>query len=580
MNFKNDRVVGKASIERPWLHYYPDEMKNMELPDCTLNEYMRTRAHKQDDTAIHYYGTDITWNRFFTMVDETTRALRAMGVGENTQLPVLLRSVPEFIVLLLAAEQVGAAVLCRDNTVPENAEAIARSGGHVMVIHDFLSQEELDAYAAAGIERFITVSPYRLARAETMPDYVKGVIDRCYPAQPVRDARLVDWDTFIAMGAAFQGETGAPVDHDRPLLRVYTSGSTGPSKQVIHSARSIISVTHQYCFYAGNMAFRPTWLVTILPPSLVAVVITMLLMPMASNRVLILDPFVEVEDLDLEIMRYRPNFWPHIPMFIETLMRSKRLPEDYDLSHVLATGAGCEAVNNVQLENIKAFLTKHNCLVPYTLSYGQSEAGSGCVMPVFDVPARDGCVGIPVPLNNMGVFKTGTEEELDYGEIGELCVSGPGLMLGYGEDVASDASTLRTHSDGVRWLHTGDQGYIDRHGCVHVLGRGEKKRYGGGALLEVMLENKVSDARIPGVMDAFFVAAPDAEHEGCFLPYLYVALQDGVTPGDIRAAVDRVLEENERPVEILQVPERPFFHFKTARVEKVRELRERAEQNQ
>ena len=108
-----------------------------------------------------------------------------------------------------------------------------------------------------------------------------------------------------------------------------------------------------------------------------------------------------------------------------------------------------------------------------------------------------------------------------------------------------------------------------------MLGRGEKKRHGGGILLEVSMENKVSDARIPGVKDAFFVAAPDPEHEGYFLPYLYVALQDGVKPGDIRAAVDRVLEENERPVEIFQVPERPFFHFKTARVEKVRELRER-----
>ena len=137
MELKNERVAGKASVERPWLNYYPDEMKNMELPDCTLNEYMRTRSHKGDDTAIHYYGTDITWDQFFTMVDQTARALRAMGVGENTQLPVLLRSVPEFIVLLLAAEQVGAAVLCRDNTVPENAEAIARSSGHVMVIHDF-----------------------------------------------------------------------------------------------------------------------------------------------------------------------------------------------------------------------------------------------------------------------------------------------------------------------------------------------------------------------------------------------------------------------------------------------------------
>lgn len=548
----------------------------MEVPDCTLNTYMRMRARGGDDVVIHYYGTDITWDQLFAMVDQTARALRAIGVGKNTQLPVLLRSVPEFIVLLLAAERVGAAILCRDNTVEENAEAIARSGARVMVIHDFLSQEELDAYTAAGIERLITVSPYRMAKAEAMPDYVKGVIERCYPAQPVRDNRLIDWDAFITMGDGFQGEVKVAEDYDRPLLRVYTSGSTGPSKQVIHSARTIISVTHQYCFYADGMSFRPTWLLTILPPSLVAVVITMLLMPLASNKILILDPFLEVEDLDLEIMRYRPNFWPHIPMFIETLMRSKRIPEDYDISHLLATGSGCEAVNNVQLENIKKFLAKHNFNAPYTLSYGQSEAGSGCIMPVFDVPAKDGCVGIPTPLNTMGVFKAGTEEELDYGEVGELCVVGPGLMLGYGSDVDSDASTLRIHSDGVQWLHTGDQGFIDERGCVHVLGRGEKKRHGGGLLLEVALENKISDARIPGVMDAFFVAAPDDEHEGYFLPYLYVVLQDGVKLGDIQTEVNRVLEENERPVEIFQVPERPFFHFKTARVEKVQELRKRA----
>ena len=85
----------------------------------------------------------------------------------------------------------------------------------------------------------------------------------------------------------------------------------------------------------------------------------------------------------------------------------------------------------------------------------------------------------------------------------------------------------------------------------------------------------VSVAVIPCVKVAFFVAAPDPEHEGYFLPYLYVALQDGVKPGDIRAAVDRVLEENERPVELFQVPARPSVHFKTARVDKDRELRER-----
>jgi hypothetical protein len=48
-------------------------------------------------------------------------------------------------------------------------------------------------------------------------------------------------------------------------------------------------------------------MVTILPPALIAVTVSMLLMPMASNKLLILNPWVDVNDIYLEMMRYRPN---------------------------------------------------------------------------------------------------------------------------------------------------------------------------------------------------------------------------------------------------------------------------------
>ena len=69
------------------------------------------------------------------------------------------------------------------------------------------------------------------------------------------------------------------------------------------------------------------------------------------------------------MMRYRPNNWPLIPMFVEVIRRSKRLPADYDMSHMLAIGAGCEAFNNKQLRNVEEFLKQHNCnlrLLPAT----------------------------------------------------------------------------------------------------------------------------------------------------------------------------------------------------------------------
>lgn len=81
------------------------------------------------------------------------------------------------------------------------------------------------------------------------------------------------------------------------------------------------------------------------------------------------------------------------------------------------------------------------------------------------------------------------------------------------------------------------------------------------------LENALADADIKGIKDEFFVIVPDDEHEGCFLPYLYVQLKDGYTLDDVRDKINACLPERYmRPVEIFTVPERPFFHFKTNRI--------------
>ena len=89
-------------------------------------------------------------------------------------------------------------------------------------------------------------------------------------------------------------------------------------------------------FYCENTEGRSTWLVTCLPPALVAVVVSMVLLPLSSNKLLIMDPFCFENDVDLELMRHKANNWPLIPMFIETVMRNGRMAPDYDLTHLLA----------------------------------------------------------------------------------------------------------------------------------------------------------------------------------------------------------------------------------------------------
>ena len=64
---------------------------------------------------------------------------------------------------------------------------------------------------------------------------------------------------------------------------------------------------------------------------------------------LILSPFVAAEDVDPEMMHYRPNCWPLIPMFIETVMRNGRVPDDYDMSHLFSAVQAARLITIIQL---------------------------------------------------------------------------------------------------------------------------------------------------------------------------------------------------------------------------------------
>ncbi|MDD7389016.1 MAG: AMP-binding protein [Lachnospiraceae bacterium] len=568
-------LSGKPSIDRPWLKYYPDQLLQIvSRPSCTVTEYLKRQCPGMEVAAIEYYGEQISWKEIFDETEKTAAALKTLGFNEGDQIPVFLKLVPEFLPLLLAAEKIGASILCRDNTLEENVEAVIKSGASVIFVHDYISQEELNAFEHAGVTRFILINPLNHGHRESMPDYIQTRIDSLYPLQAASSPCIMYWDNFLNAGNFWTGPTAAPVDINRPLFRAYTSGSTGPSKQVIHSADSMISTVCQMNFYCENTEKRSTWLVTCLPPALVAVVVSMVLLPLSSDRLLIMDPFVAEKDVDLEVMRYKANNWPTIPMFIETLMRNGRMDEDYDLSHLLAMGPGCEAYNNNQIQRTEKFLHNHNCNIRLTTGYGCSEAGSSITLPMSPHPVLNGNAGVPMPLNIISIFKPSTQEELSYNQIGEICISGPGTMLGY-DDEESTSKVLQYHDDGRKWLHLGDLGYMNEDGVLYVVTRGASPRYGGGDLAVNTMENLVADANIEGIDDEFFVVVPDNEHPGYFLPYLYVSLFDGYTVDDIRKEITNCLKEYMLPVKIFSIPERPFFHFKTNRIGLMRELQEK-----
>ena len=81
---KTSRSGGYPSEERPWMKYWPETLLNMiQIPECTLNEYLRAKVPSEDSVAMHYYGNDIRWSTVFEESSKVARSLKELGFGDR-----------------------------------------------------------------------------------------------------------------------------------------------------------------------------------------------------------------------------------------------------------------------------------------------------------------------------------------------------------------------------------------------------------------------------------------------------------------------------------------------------------------
>ena len=537
------------------------------MPTITVETFLRAKNPDENKIAFEYYGNKITWKEFWGEVDKAAKSLKILGFGEGNRIPVFLQSVPAHFILLIAAERIGAAIICRDDIPEELCFAIRKSKSETAFVMDYTSKSDEDLFrATTPMKRVIKVSPYDYADRKSVPDYVEKEIASRYTGAIETTEGDLTWDEFLALGKDYTEDYMAQEDVNRPVFGAYTSGSTGISKLVIHSSSNIVATAFQMSIFIPPSDVPEKWWLPILPPALIAVTVSMAIFPLSAGLIMVLDPFCPLEDIDIAFMEQKPNFWALIPMFCEMLMKSDRIPEDYDMSHLRSIGTGAEAMNERKTQEVEAFFHKHNVKATLSAGYGQSEGCSNFTLPNPMFPLVDGCVGMPMPATTMAVFSEDLEE-LNYGEIGELCMTGPAMMLHYagwrGDELTE--RTLINHPDGNCWLHTGDKAYINEHGIVYILGRGTTKRFGGGELYMMRMETKA--VRVAGVEDGFFCFVPDQDHEGYFLPYFFVILDETKSLDEVKAGLADAMEEYEYPVDIRVIKERPYFHFKTNRKE-------------
>lgn len=561
------KLTGYPSIDKPWLKNWPAVLlENRKIYERIIDNVRDVWADP-NEAIINYYDTHITVKEFFDKVDAIAKALHAFGINEGDSIAVSLESVPEFMELFLACELLGCSVKNFLETGADNVELINSCLAKIYFAHDYISTEDIElVYSETQIEQIVLVDPLYSAKNETgiRPHIRAAIKEKYHGKQKSVHVQNMQWDDFLKLGQEVDSLPKVPKGNI--LYSAFTSGTTGKRKEVLHTSESLLGVIRQIALIQAPHGERPTWLLTILPPTLVACVVAFMWQPLASGKSLILDPFCKLEDVDLEMMHYQPNAWGIPPVFFEALLESKRIPDTYNMSHLTQFGVGAEPLTIKLARKIQVFFDEHNCKAELCNSYGMSEAGSGCTIAVGKDLVLTGTSGIPYIETVISIFEPGTTKELKYGKIGEICKTGPGLMKGYA-DPELTKKTLKMHSDGQLWLHTGDYGLMTEHGLLFTLGRNAIHIYPDKFVFPLSIEGKVLQHE--AVKDAIIVSGVDAEHQGFEKLYLFLVLEEGYTEDkilpELNQYIDNVLLPEERPTQIFALDKKPIRGFKTDR---------------
>ena len=539
----------QASGVRHWSKYYEEDdiPPHIEYPDCSMVDMVMQSAEKwPDNTAYIYYGHKVTYKNFVRKIEKTARALKNYGVKEGDRVTICMPNTPEGIAMVYAVNMVGA--IC--NMVhPLSSEKeleyyikVAESK-YVLVI-DAVFDKIYRLRDTAGLERIIVVRP-----SDGLGFLKKKLYNTLHVKKvrlPINDNRVVLWEDFIANSYFYQGNYHEERGGDDLAVIMYSGGTTGAPKAVMLSNRNINA--ESICDGAMIRQTVPgATVLSILPLFHCFGLGVCIHTPLCRGMGCILIPAFSHKQFADIIRKNEPNFIVGVPTLFEALTNTKLRADD--LKSVTAVICGGDALNQTLRDKVNDFLSSHGSSAKIRVGYGLTE-GSGAVCLSPENTFADGIIGVPLPDMDFKIIKNDTFKELPAGGEGEICISGPLVMMGYLGDDAETAQAIRLHDDGKLWLHTGDIGYLGDDGLIYFAQRLKRIIVSSGYnIYPTHLESIINSHE--AVLTSTVIGI-DHHYKGQ-VPKAFIVLKPGHKPGKRLEREIRELLERNIPIYALPV---------------------------
>lgn len=477
--------------------------EHLEYPDCSLYSFLKQNAGAYADAcALEYFGKKRTYSSLLAEIERCAGALLHLGVQKGDAVSICLPNIPQAVIAFYAINCIGAvANMIHPLSAPkELLHALTVSQSRVVIVVDLAAEKLQHVLPQSQVEHIVYVSV-----AEDMPLHLKLAYRLTNRQKSALPSKALGWKSFRSLGEGQAQSAAHGGDGADCAVILYSGGTTGKPKGIMLSnlnfnALALQSIESCCCLQQGDRVL------SVMPVfhgfGLGVCVHTVL----NFGGTAILLPKFKVAEFHKLLFRYKPNVIAGVPAIYESFIRSNVFAGK-DLSFLKCVISGGDSLSAATKAKMNRLLADCNCGVTVREGYGLTECVTGsCLIP--DHSEKLDSVGLPYPDTVYRILDPESSEVMSTGEIGEIVLRGPSVMLGYLNEPEETANTLCRHSDGYIWLHTGDLGYMDDEGYVYFCQRRKRMIVSGGYnIYPQTIENIIS--MHPQVVMCAVVGVPD-----------------------------------------------------------------------
>jgi long-chain acyl-CoA synthetase len=547
----SDAFLTGARRDWPWFKRYPADVDwHQTIVPSPVSELLdQAVARFPGHVCTNFLGRTITYAEIATAVNHAAAGLQGLGVGKGTKVGLFLPNSPTFIVAYYAVLKAGGTVVNFNPLYSQDelTHQIRDSGTTLMVTLDLkVLFDKVEQLLAAEVLQRAVVASF----ASLLPT-LKSALFRLTRGQEIANLEASGQRGKVVRQRDLMANDGRPspvvIDPVKDIAVLqYTGGTTGTPKGAMLSHANLTANVEQISAWAGPLQDGKETVMAILPLFHVFAMSVVMNFGIRRGAQLILVPKFEINETVRLMNSVKPTILPGVPTLFNALLNNAGAQKSglKSLKWCFSGGAGLPIPVKQKFEAMTGAILIEG--------YGLSETSPVATGNPPGGPIKDGSIGLPMPATYISVRSLDDPtREMPLGENGEICISGPQVMLGYWNNPAETAASFTTGQEsqgtaGARYFRTGDIGHMDEDGFTFISDRMKEMINSSGFKI---YPRRIEEAlyQHPAVEEAAVIGVPN-EHKG-EAPVAFVKLREGAsaTAEDLMAFLRPKLAKMELP---------------------------------